>query len=95
MFTLTDDEEEAVQRLGSRLRRRRLMLEERQVTAAARLGVSLPTLRKLEQGSPTVAIGTWVRAIRLYGSLGDLESLLTESLFDEAADRQRAPRHKP
>lgn len=44
---------------------------------------------------PTAQIGAWVRALRLYGDLGDLELLLPESLFDQDLTRQRAPRRKP
>ncbi len=78
--------------LGARLRRRRLAAGEPQLRAAARVGVSLPTYRKLEQGDPGAPVGLWVRALRLYGSLDDLALLFPESLFDEAATRRRAPR---
>ncbi len=88
----TPDEAEALRRLGERLRRRRLRAGEPQVRAAARVGVSLPTYRKLEQGDPAVQVGHWVRALGLYGGLGDLALLLPESLFEEQAERRRAPR---
>ncbi|AUB81649.1 helix-turn-helix domain-containing protein [Candidatus Thiodictyon syntrophicum] len=92
MFAVTSEESEALQALGARLRRRRLLAGEPQLRAAARIGVSLPTYRKLEQGKPGAQIGLWVRALRLYGALDDLALLLPESLFDEGATRQRAAR---
>ncbi|VAW77846.1 hypothetical protein MNBD_GAMMA13-896 [hydrothermal vent metagenome] len=93
MFSINDSERTALVELGERLKRRRLQAREPQARTAARLGVSLPTYRKLEKGDPSTQIGTWIRALRLYGSLDHLETLLPESLFDEAnGRRQRAPR---
>ena len=92
MFSVTSEESEALRVLGARLRRRRLQAGEPQLRAAGRIGVSLPTYRKLEQGDAGAQIGVWVRALRLYGALDDLTLLLPESLFDEGATRQRAAR---
>ncbi len=92
MFTPTSEESDALRRLGARLRRRRLQAGEPQLRSAGRIGISLPTYRKLEQGDPGAQIGLWVRALRLYGGLGDLDLLFPESLFDAATSRQRAPR---
>jgi len=92
MFVVTLDESEALRALGARLRRRRLQAGEPQSRAAGRIGVSLPTYRKLEQGDPSGQISVWVRALRLYSTLDDLALLFPESLFDATATRQRAPR---
>lgn len=46
--------------LGRQLRELRPGRNDRQSDFAARWGVSIPTLRKLEQGDPAVAIGTWI-----------------------------------
>lgn len=94
MVSVTDRESETLERLGARLRRRRLQAGEPQERAASRVGVSVPTYRKLEQGDPAVQVGIWVRAIGLYGSLDDLDLLLPESLFDAEQTRQRAPRRR-
>lgn len=94
MLSLTEVEVRALNALGERLRRRRLAASEPQLRAATRIGVSLPTYRKLEQGDATAQIGAWVRALRLYGSLSDLELLLPESLFERDTQRQRAPRRR-
>ncbi len=92
MFSINKSEHIVLINLGERLKRRRLQAGEPQARTAARLGVSLPTYRKLEKGDPSTPIGTWIRALRLYGSLEPLDALLPESLFDGASDRQRAPR---
>lgn len=86
--------------IGEQLRSLRLKRSDRQSDFASRLGVSIPTLRKLEQGDPTVAIGTWVDAIWLLGRLDQLEKVLApkSSLFDQwekeikPRPRQRAPK---
>ncbi len=85
-------------RLGRQLRELRLERNDRQSDFAARLGVSIPTLRKLERGDPTVAIGTWVDAVWLVGRLEQLTKVLEprSSLFDQweaqhkSATRKRA-----
>ena len=94
MFVINQSEAAALKTLGSSLKQRRLAASEPQSRAAVHLGVSLPTYRKLEKGDPTAQMGAWIRAIRLYGSLADLPMLFPESLFDEAATRQREPRQK-
>lgn len=94
MFSTTEIEQERLVALGERLRRRRLQAADPQVRAASRIGVSLPTYRKLERGDPTAQIGLWIRALRLYGNLPDLDQLLPESLFECDQKRQRAPRQR-
>jgi hypothetical protein len=37
----------------------------------------------MEQGNPGVSIGNWIRAIRLYGDIDQLETLFPISLFDQ------------
>ena len=94
------DSTRALLALGSQLRRLRLERNDRQSDFAFRLGVSIPTLRKLEQGDPTVAIGTWVDAMWLLGRLDRLEKVLAPktSLFDQweketkPRQRKRAPK---
>lgn len=95
MFVLTDTEQAALTGLGERLRRRRLDAAEPQTRAASRIGVSVPTYRKLEQGDPGVPIGPWLRALRLFGELSAMELLLPESLFAADLPRRRAPRERP
>lgn len=88
-----------LQNLGSRLRAERLARNESQARFAARIGVSIPTLRRMEQGDASAQIGHWLTALTLLNRSADVESLLAPrySLFDAAAladkpTRQRARR---
>lgn len=85
--------------LGQRLRNERLKRNEPQATFAARLGVSIPTLRKMEAGDSTVRIGHWAAALDILNRSDDFKSLLAprEDLFTKfnkvnAPARQRATR---
>ena len=88
--------------LGSRLKTERLQRNESQKTFAARIGVSVPTLNKMERGDSSVAIGHWVSALRVLGREGDLQHLLApqEDLFkqyeknQQLNNRQRASRKR-
>ena len=90
MFSITDTEKEILADLGQRLRARRLQRNEKQLSTAARIGVSVPTYRKMEQGDPSTAIGYWVRAMRLLGDPDALRDTLPLSLFEQDKPRQRA-----
>ena len=92
MLSLTSQESDILADLGERLRTRRLQRNERQLSTAARIGVSVPTYRKMEQGDPSTQIGYWVRAIRLLGDPSVLPDSLPLSLFDQNEPRRRAPR---
>lgn len=88
-----------LQQIGDRLRAERLARNESQTRFAARIGVSVPTLRRMEQGDATAQIGHWLTALTLLGRIADAEALLAPrySLFDAAAQadkpvRQRARR---
>jgi transcriptional regulator with XRE-family HTH domain len=94
---LSDNAHEILSHLATRLRAERLARDEPQARFAARLGISVPTLRRLEQGDASAQIGHWLAALEVLGRLGDAEALLAPrySLFDAAAEpkvRQRARR---
>lgn len=78
--------------LGSRLRSERLKRNETQAVFAARIGVSVPTLRKMESGDATVLIGYWATAMDVLDRAGDLDALLAEpeDLFAKY-ERMNAP----
>lgn len=88
--------------LGQRLKQARLVREDSQEAFAFRLGVSIPTLRKMETGSPQVSIGTWVKALDILGCISDMDELIApkESLAErfeiqhKHAGRQRAKRSR-
>lgn len=95
---ISDNVHDNLTRLGARLRAERLSRNEPQARFAARLGVSVPTLRRLEQGDASAQIGHWLTALEVLGRLPDVDALLAPrySLFDAAAEaprvRQRARR---
>lgn len=94
---VSTNEQTQLQRLGTRLRAERLARNEPQARFAARLGVSVPTLRRMEQGDPTAQIGHWLAALELLGRQADAEALLTPrySLFDAAAEPKPRQRARP
>ena len=80
--------------LGERLRSSRLSRDEPMALFAQRIGVSIPTLRAMEQGSGTVAIKHWANALWILDRLPDLAAVLQpkESILDLA--RRAEPRRK-
>lgn len=64
--------------LGARLRAERLKRNETQALFAARIGVSIPTLRKMESGDATVLIGYWAAALKLLDRVADMDGILAE-----------------
>ncbi len=64
--------------LGSRLRNERLKRNETQAMFAARIGVSVPTLRKMGSGDPTVLIGHWATSLDILDRSGDIDAILAE-----------------
>jgi len=101
MQTMVSDKiQTALERLGGRLRAQRLLRNEPQARFAARLGVSVPALRRLEQGDASAQVGHWLAALEVLGRLHEAEAWLAPqtSLFAaaEAAplQRQRARRRK-
>jgi len=85
-----------LQQLGDRLRAERLARNESQTRFAARIGVSVPTLRRMEQGDATAQIGHWLTALTLLGRIADAETLLAPrySLFDAAAQAEKPVRQR-
>lgn len=61
--------------LGERLRLARLRRSLSTVLFAERMGVSRDTLNRLEKGDPTIALGTYARALRVLGLDGDLDAV--------------------
>lgn len=97
MFS-NNETEGALNSLGDRLRQARIAKGDSQVVFARRIGISVPTLRDLEQGNPRVSTGIWVAALWALSRLEELDKLLQaqESLFEQFArrptERQRASR---
>lgn len=81
--------------IGTRLREARLARNEVQERFATRLGISVPTLRKMEKGDPTCSIGNWAEALHILDRLDDLDGFLEkkESLF-EKRDKLKQPKRE-
>jgi transcriptional regulator with XRE-family HTH domain len=87
-----DESISALKDLGERLRERRIERQQTQRLFAQRIGVSVPTLRAMEEGRPTVAVGHWADALWAIGNLDDLKQLLQppQSLFARAQIEEAA-----
>lgn len=93
-------ENETLKNLGLRLKNARLERNDPQKEFAFRIGVSIPTLYKMEQGHPSVSMGAWVKALSMLGRLEDMDLLIEpkESLLaryealEKIRNRQRAKR---
>jgi transcriptional regulator with XRE-family HTH domain len=87
---------DSLKNLGERLREERLLSNETQKMFAARIGVSVPTLYKMESGNHKVTLGHWAEALDLLGRIEDLDKLLApnESLFDKYERTQKPKRQR-
>lgn len=95
--------ERALRRVGQSIslaRRRRHMSQD---MLAERIGASVNTVRRMEDGNPGTALQHFARALQVFGELNKLELLLDSSqdtvgltLMDEnLPQRVRAPRRTP
>jgi transcriptional regulator with XRE-family HTH domain len=86
--------------LGQRLKDARLRRRFSMETVCARADISRPTLYKVENGDPSVAIGSYLQVLRVLGMVDDLsmiakDDVLGRRLQDESLpQRKRAPRKK-
>jgi transcriptional regulator with XRE-family HTH domain len=85
--------------LGKRLRAARLRRRMTQPMLAERVGISVPTLGKLEAGDPSTSLATMLRVLMVLGMAADIDLLaaqdtLGRSLQDNALKRPspRSPR---
>lgn len=85
---------DALAHLGTRLRAARLARDEPMAMFARRIGVSVPTLRQMETGAPTVAIGYWVEALTTLGRVQELDAILAPAggLLERAREARRPQR---
>lgn len=90
---------QSLENLGGRLRRARIDRGDTMEKFAVRLGVSVPTVRALEQGSPVASLGLFAHALSVLSRLYELDGLLPppQLSFDKLdrlgkPPRQRAPR---
>ena len=67
----------ALERLGADLAVARLRRKESLASWSSRIGVSVPTLMRMEAGEPGVGIGIYATALWLIGQAGGLSELAT------------------
>ncbi|MGC4090819.1 MAG: helix-turn-helix transcriptional regulator [Polyangiaceae bacterium] len=62
-----------MQAFGQRLKAARLRRDLTTILFAERVGISRDTLNRLEKGDPTIALGTYLRALRVLGLDKDMD----------------------
>ena len=67
--------------LGLRLRLARERRTLSQELFAERMGVSRETLRRMEKGDPSIAMGTFMRALRVLGLDSDVDLLAADDVL--------------
>lgn len=92
-----EDSTAALSGLGRRLRAARVARNQPMAVFAARIGVSVPTLRAMERGAPTVQVGAWANALWALDRLEDFATVLAEraSLLERARAGAQAQRKRP
>jgi transcriptional regulator with XRE-family HTH domain len=89
MFTY-DDSSTILRVLGNRIRSARIRRGDQQKVFAYRIGVSIPTLRDLEEGKPTVSIGAFMNALEAVGHLEDMAAVMAGVSTDKKRVRKTA-----
>jgi transcriptional regulator with XRE-family HTH domain len=87
LLNLTPATLSAIETMGSHLALARARRKESLATRAKRIGVSVPTLVKMENGDPTVSLGAYAQALWLMGRDGELARLAAPE-FDLGAMEQ-------
>ncbi len=89
-------QDDKLKSLGERLRRARIARHEMQQRFADRIGVSRPTLGKMESGDPGVSIGAWAKALELLDRQDELDLLLApgDNLFEKYEQESAPPRKR-
>ncbi|KAF1690756.1 helix-turn-helix transcriptional regulator [Pseudoxanthomonas koreensis] len=67
--------------LGQRLRAARMRRSMTQEVMAERVGVSTPTLAKLENGDPSTSMATVLRVLTVLGLDGDIDLIASQDLL--------------
>lgn len=85
-----------IEALSQRLRAARMRRSMTQEVMAERVGVSVPTIAKLENGDPSTSMATVLRALTVLGLAGDIDLIaaqdtLGRELQDNALRRTNAP----
>jgi len=70
-----------IQALGLRLRAARMRRSMTQKVMAERVGVSVPTIAKLENGDPSTSLATVLRVLTVLGLVGDIDLLAVQDIL--------------
>src|SRR5688572_6117668 len=83
--------------LGQRLELARKRRRMTQRTVAVRAGISIPTLRKLEQGDASISLVTFLRILQVLGLARDVDQLAADDQLGrrlQDAEQKGAPRRR-
>lgn len=80
--------------LGERLRLARLRRQLTTELFAERMGISRETLRRLELGDPTIAMGTYMRALRVLGLDSDIDAVARDDTLGRKLQDLALPQPK-
>jgi transcriptional regulator with XRE-family HTH domain len=84
VLNLTPATLSAIETMGAHLAVARVRRKESLVTRARRIGVSVPTLSRMENGDPTVSLGAYAQALWLIGRDGEFARIAAPE-FDRDA----------
>ncbi len=93
--TLPGPVSRSLTQLGQNLRIARKRRKETMAAFAERMQVSVPTLRKMEQGDPTVSIAVYAMALWLVGRLKWLPDIANPATDEVALDLELARVQRP
>jgi transcriptional regulator with XRE-family HTH domain len=84
---------QSVTRLGENIRIARQRRRQTQADLAARMMVSLPTVRRIERGDPAVSIAIYFAALWALGLIQEVQQLATpeSDRLAQALDLERLP----
>lgn len=84
VLNLTPATLSAIETMGAHLAVARVRRKESLATRARRIGVSVPTLSRMENGDPTVSLGAYAQALWLIGRDGEFARIAAPE-FDRDA----------
>ncbi len=86
LLNLTPATLSAMETMGSHLALARVRRKESLATRARRIGVSVPTLSKMENGDPTVSLGAYAQALWLIGRDSEFARIAAPEFDREAIE---------
>lgn len=84
-----------IKALGTRLRAARMRRQMTQEVLAERVGVSIPTIGKLESGDPSTSLATVLRALAALGLGDDIDLIAAEDALGRELQDSALKRTNP